>query len=221
MNDRLSQIYNIASSLFITKGYARTQIKDIADGIGMSAGTMYHYFVGKTDILAFILKGTIEPVFLEQDFVLPVKSALFKDLEREVVATFKACDDAFSRPYRHDDASYTYEQMLSDAFDTVWNYGKGLLLIEKNPDAVPELASAYQNYRKAFFSQMLHYVVLFQKNGNCRKLEWPEYATQLMIETIAWWGMHVMNDAFSLQKDIGKETAKQVCIDALLHAYMA
>lgn len=219
MNTRLFQIYEVSSSLFINKGYARTQIKDIAEGIGMSVGTMYHYFIGKADILSFILKVTIDPKFMEQDFALPIQPVLFSGLKDDIKATFAAREKSFARPYRQGDAAYTYEQMLSDAFDTVWQYGKGFLLIEKNPDDMQEIAKDYWNYRQKFFKQMLQYVIRFQEGGVCRMLEKPELSTRLMVETIAWWGMHIMNDAFSPQKDITKETAKSVCMDALLNAY--
>lgn len=219
MNTRLLQIYEISSNLFINKGYARTQIKDIADGIGMSVGTMYHYFIGKTDILSFILKATIDPEFMEQDFALPIQPALFGNLGDDIKATFADREKSFARPYRQNDAAYTYEQMLADAFDTVWRYGKGFLLIEKNPDDMPEIAEDYWNYRQKFFKQMFQYVIRFQENGICRELDVPELSTRLMVETIAWWGMHIMNDAFSPQKDISKEVAKSVCMDALINAY--
>ena len=219
MITRLLQIYEISSNLFINKGYARTQIKDIADGIGMSVGTMYHYFIGKADILSFILKVTIDPEFIEQDFALPIQPLLFNTLGDDIKATFAAREKSFADPYRKSDAGYTYEQMLSDAFDTVWQYGKGFLLIEKNPDDMPEIARDYWNYRQKFFKQMLQYVIRFQENGICRVLEIPELSTRLMVETIAWWGMHIMNDAFSPQRDISKEVAKSVCMDALINAY--
>lgn len=219
LNNRLYQIYEVSSNLFINKGYARTQIKDIADGIGMSVGTMYHYFVGKADILSFILKVTIEPEFMEQDFALPIQPVLFDNLGAEIKATFAAREEAFARSYRQNHMTYTYEQMLSDAFDTIWQYGKGFLLIEKNPDDMKEIAKDYGHYRNKFFGQMLQYVIRFQENGVCRALDMPELSTRLMVETIAWWGMHIMNDAFSPQTDISKDVAKSVCMDALINAY--
>ncbi|MDF2987212.1 MAG: transcriptional regulator, partial [Eubacterium sp.] len=63
MENRMKLIFDAASYLFINKGYARTQIKDIAKEIGLSTGMLYVYFTGKRDILSFILKGTIDPAF--------------------------------------------------------------------------------------------------------------------------------------------------------------
>lgn len=60
MENRLQTIYEAASSLFINKGYMRTQMKDIAKEIGLSTGMLYVYFKGKKDILDFILKCTID-----------------------------------------------------------------------------------------------------------------------------------------------------------------
>lgn len=220
MGNRLIQIYDVASSLFINKGYSRTQIKDIAQGIGISVGTMYHYFVGKADILSFILKVTIEPAFVERDFEFPVDAKLFSTLQDDIKATFESRSRLFAEPYSKKDKSYTFDKMISDAFDTVAQYGKGFLLIENNPDDVGSIAELYRDYRQEFYNQMLNYVSYFKSVGTFRTVRYPEHATRLIIETIAWWGMHVMNDAYTPQKDIPIEIAKQVCMDALINAYM-
>ncbi len=218
MENRMQLIFNAASHLFINKGYARTQIKDIAKEIGLSTGMLYVYFTGKRDILNFILKGTIEPSFITREFELPISSEIFASLDNEIMDAFEKIKKHFAA-HLNDITNYPLEQMLSDAFDVIAKHAIGCLLIEKNTDDLGKLTGYYKEYRRDFYDQVLMYISLYMKEGTFRKVEYPKYCTRLIIETMSWWGMHIMNDAFELQKDISIDAAKKVCMDNLLHAY--
>ena len=101
MENRMNLIYDTASHLFINKGYARTQMKDIAKEIGLSTGMLYVYFTGKRDILNFILKGTIDRAFIAQDFELPIRSEIFAALDHEIMNAFDENTKAFSSHLDH------------------------------------------------------------------------------------------------------------------------
>lgn len=218
MENRMRSIFDAASHLFINKGYARTQIKDIAKEIGLSTGMLYVYFTGKRDILNFILKGTIDQAFITQEFELPIRSELFDSLDNEIMNAFEENTKAFSS-HLDNITEYPLEQMLSDAFEVISKYGIGCLLIEKNPDDLRKLTAYYKEYRKKFYGQVLSYITQYMQTGTFRQVEHPQYITRLIIETLSWWGMHITNDAYEIQKDIPIETAKAVCMDNLLHAY--
>ncbi|WP_313562540.1 helix-turn-helix domain-containing protein [Ruminiclostridium cellobioparum] len=218
MENRMRSIFDAASHLFINKGYARTQIKDIAKEIGLSTGMLYVYFTGKRDILNFILKGTIDQAFITQEFELPIRSELFDSLDNEIMNAFEENTKAFSS-HLDNITDYPLEQMLSDAFEVISKYGIGCLLIEKNPDDLRKLTAYYKEYRKKFYGQVLSYITQYMQTGTFRQVEHPQYITRLIIETLSWWGMHITNDAYEIQKDIPIETAKAVCMDNLLHAY--
>lgn len=218
MENRMRSIFDAASHLFINKGYARTQIKDIAKEIGLSTGMLYVYFTGKRDILNFILKGTIDQAFITQEFELPIRSELFDSLDNEIMNAFEENTKAFSS-HLDNITEYPLEQMLSDAFDVISKYGIGCLLIENNPDDLRKLTVYYKEYRKNFYGQVLSYITQYIQTGTFRRVEHPQYITRLIIETLSWWGMHITNDAYEIQKDIPIETAKAVCMDNLLHAY--
>ena len=218
MENRMQLIFDAASHLFINKGYARTQMKDIAKGIGLSTGMLYIYFTGKRDILSFILKGTISPEFLLQEFELPIRSDLFSSLDSEIIDALKQNSKDFSSHLAAVN-EYPMEQMLSDAYDIISKYGIGCLVIEKNPDDLGKLTDFYKEYRKDFHSQLLAYLTQYMHIGTFRQVAFPQYVTQLIIETMSWWGMHITNDAFEVQTEVAPEMAKNVCLDNLLHAY--
>ncbi len=218
MENRMNLIFGAASHLFINKGYARTQMKDIAKEIGLSTGMLYVYFTGKRELLSFLLKGTIEPAFVTQDFELPIRSELFDSLDSEIMEAFEQNTKTFSA-HLDDITNYPLEQMLSDAFDVISKYGIGCLLIEKNPDDLGKLTAYYKEYRQKFYNQVLSYITQYIQNETFRQVELPQYVTRLIIETMSWWGMHITNDAFDIQKNIPVEIAKSICMDNLLHAY--
>ncbi|WP_414732818.1 TetR/AcrR family transcriptional regulator [Acetobacterium carbinolicum] len=218
MENRMELIFDAASHLFINKGYARTQMKDIAKEIGLSTGMLYVYFTGKRDILSFLLKGTITPVFVTQEFELPICSVRFDSLDNEIMEAFEQNTKAFSA-HLDDITNYPLEQMLSDAFDIISKYGIGCLLIEKNQDDLGKLTGYYKEYRQKFYDQMLSYITKYMQNGTFRPVEFPQYVARLIVETLSWWGMHISNDAFEIQKNISVEMAKSVCMDNLVHAY--
>lgn len=218
MEERLDLIYKAASNLFINKGYKYTQIKDIAKEVGLSTGMIYVYFKGKKEILNFILKVTIEPNFIKQEFNLPIDSSLFVNLEEEMKLAMKEYTSSFSQNLKNV-KEYPFEKMLDDAFNIVSKYAIGCLLIEKNPTDLKILAEFYREYRKKFFEDVYNYLLLYIKNNTVRKVEYVEHTVGAIIQTISWWGMHVMNKAFEVQKDISLEVAKSVCMDNLLNAY--
>ena len=53
---RRNEILRAALDLFISKGYAATKIKDIADAVGMSVGLLFHYFDSKETLYEELIK---------------------------------------------------------------------------------------------------------------------------------------------------------------------
>lgn len=219
MENRLKIIYDAASALFINKGYIRTQVKDIASEIGLSAGMVYVYFKGKREILDFILKCTVDPDFIHREFRYPIDASLFDGLSEEIIAVLSASHERFGAHLPDEAVGYPFQQMLSDAFDIISHYGTGCLILEKNIDDMGKLGDYYQVYRKKFFQHMHDYITLYMGKGEMRTVKHPELTTQLIIETLSWWAMHIRNDAFEIKRQIPLEDAKEVCLDNLIHAY--
>jgi AcrR family transcriptional regulator len=66
--DTRDRIVYSAMMLFARKGYASTSVADILDDAGVNAGSLYHFFPGKQDVLLAVLdayKHGIHPMLLE------------------------------------------------------------------------------------------------------------------------------------------------------------
>ncbi|MGB8450914.1 MAG: helix-turn-helix domain-containing protein [Anaerocolumna sp.] len=216
---RFQKIYEEGSKLFINQGYSRTQIRDIVKVTGISTGALYSLFVSKKAILSFILKCTIEPDLIEYDFKLPIDEKSFPDLEKEIMKAFDDNNFKFGIHLENDAQNYSYEIMLSDAFDILAQYGVGCLFIENNPKESGILWNHYIEYRQKFFGTFSKYIQIFIERGAIRQLLYPQHCIRLMIETLSWWGMHVHLDAFEVKEKISVEVAKKVSIDSLIHSY--
>jgi AcrR family transcriptional regulator len=50
-----SRILDIAAALFVEQGYEATSLRQIADAVGMKAGSLYYHFASKDDLLTAVL----------------------------------------------------------------------------------------------------------------------------------------------------------------------
>jgi AcrR family transcriptional regulator len=215
---RIKTIYDAASKLFISKGYSRTQINDIAHAAGISVGAVYNLFISKKAIFNFVLKCIIDETYIESDFSLPIKEDSFQGLSDEIIKLFRDSNVLFEKKFTN--VSYDFCEMLSDAFDIISRYGAGFLIFQNNGSDCGELYLNYVNFRKMFCEDVEKYIHIFMERGTIRKLEYADYHARLIIETLSWWGMHVKYDAFETNENVSTTISKSVVIDSLKHAYV-
>lgn len=218
MNSRIKSITDAATDLFLRQGYARTQISHIAKAAGISVGSIYNDFSGKQEIMHFVLKCTIDPDFLNREFERPITDDLFGDLNSEIMSLFKQTGADLLKPLEHGIGSYTFEELIADAFDLLARYAVGCLFIEKNQYDFKVLADSYKTYRRHFFDTMLQYLMIFIENGTVRPLDHPQLAVTMIIEILTWWSMDRRYISFE-PSDVSLTAARQICVDTIIHAY--
>ena len=219
VDTRITRIYDVASRMFILQGYSLTQIDHIVKEAGISVGSLYDLFSGKKAILKFILKCTIDPAFMDHDIKLPITEDLFENLNDEVKIFLEEKDRQFSEPLAQQAENYSFEQMLTDAFDVIQRYRIGCLIIEKSPSSYGRLFEYYRNYRKRFYVSILEFLKLYTEKGVIRKVESLELAVIFIIESMTWWAMDIRYDTFEPLDHISDEIAKRTCLDTLVNAY--
>ena len=143
MNQRIQEIAEAATDLFLQQGYAKTQISHIAKAVGVSVGTIYLDFTGKKEIMHFILKRTLEPDFNDREFDRPITDHLFTGLEKQIIACFEQSGRKFAA-HLHTIDQYSLEMLVSDAFDILARYAVGCLFIERNQYDFKKLAEHYR-----------------------------------------------------------------------------
>lgn len=71
MNYRRSQIKLASGKMFAERGIAGTSVRDIAEGVGILSGSLYHYFDSKEAIARAILDEFLSELIDRYDAVLP------------------------------------------------------------------------------------------------------------------------------------------------------
>ena len=65
------QVLDAAGRLFVTRGFAATSTREIAEKVGIrQASLYYYYFAGKDEILAALLERTLRPTLDQVDQIL-------------------------------------------------------------------------------------------------------------------------------------------------------
>lgn len=218
LTQRIDAIVEAATSLFLRQGYSKTQISHIAKAVGVSVGTIYHDFVGKKEIMQYILKTTIQPDFSRRNIETPISGDNFEGLEQDIVDTLEKSAAEFKRPLTQELAGYSFEALISDAFDMLSRYAAGCLFIEKNQYDFKFLAGHYKAYRSNFIDAMAEYLRAFIENGTVRRVEDVELTTVLIVEILSWWAMDIRYTSFEISH-IPVESAKKVCMDNIISAY--
>lgn len=71
MESRQRQIKRVAAKLFVENGIAGTSVREIADGVGMLSGSLYHHFPSKDAIAFAIVSDFLQDLLRRYEFVLP------------------------------------------------------------------------------------------------------------------------------------------------------
>lgn len=71
MESRQTQIKRVAAKLFVEHGIAGTSVRDIADGVGMLSGSLYHHFPSKDAIAFAIVNDFLADLNSRYESVLP------------------------------------------------------------------------------------------------------------------------------------------------------
>lgn len=114
--------------------------------------------------------------------------------------------------------NYSFESLVSDAFDLLSRYAAGCLFIEKNQYDFPFLAKQYKRYREEFVTAMTDYLNAFMAKGTIRTIDNVEFTTIMIVEILSWWAMDRCYISFEIN-DIPSEDAKKVCMDNIVTAY--
>lgn len=216
---RLRKVFDVASRLFVIQGFSGTQIGQIAREAGISIGSMYDLFASKRVILDFLIQCTIEPGFMESNLKLPLDASQLEGLEARVEQAFERITRRFESPLETGCERYAYGHMLSDAFDVLSTYGTGCMLVESNPEAFGDLFALYSRYRSRFYETVERYIRVFREQGQLRPQPQAAHAARYIVDSLFWWTMQVHYDIFEADEPVLPAVAKEICTDALFHAY--
>ncbi|MGN0064684.1 MAG: TetR/AcrR family transcriptional regulator [Nocardioides sp.] len=89
---RREELLAIAASLFATKGFRRTTVRDIADAAGILSGSLYHHFDSKESMVDEILSSFQDELFGQYDEILASEADARTRFEQAIRASVAAIE---------------------------------------------------------------------------------------------------------------------------------
>jgi len=223
--DRLRELLDAATAVFIAQGYRQTQMADVAAAMGVAKGTVYLYVESKEALFAACLRHADReaPAVSELDLPLAaprpgeLASELAENLAREssAPALIAALDGA-----PQEAVAAELERIVRELFAISARHRTVIELFDRCANALPELAAIF--YGGGRFHQLDQLTRYFERRIECGAMPAvpaPALAARFVIEAIATWAVHMHWDPApqSFDPTDAEETVVRFVLGGLLH----
>lgn len=223
-DDRLEQLVQVATRVFLEQGYAKTQMADVATALGVAKGTVYLYVESKEALFDLVARYADAPRPFEKKPALPVRTprpgATIKYVRERVaqsrVPPTLAKAQAHSRVH---DARAEFEAIVRELYDTLAANRWGIKLLDRSAQDFPELAAVwFEGARGGLIALLTQYL----DERVRRRVFWsvPDtaVAARLIIETVVFWAVHRHADPHPQVVD--EAVAKDTVVQFLTRAFI-
>lgn len=185
MGTRRNQIKRVAARLFVERGVGGTSVRDIADGVGLLSGSLYHHFASKDAIAFAILDDFIRDLNVRYASVLPHVNGMREELRALLRSSIEVAE-------RHPYATEIYQNELA----------------YHGPQAPPEIAEGVRK-ANAFW---VNTASRARESGELRPELDPEEFSRLVRESV-WWSVRQHRESLAERGTSIAETLVAVFLD--------
>jgi len=219
---RWVELVETATAVFLNKGYKRTQMADITEAMGLSAGAIYRYVESKEALFDLLVRAgagmKLEAVELVPPVATPRPGAtlafLRKTLKREGrIASLHA---ALSRP-KVENVSVEFESIVRELYAKTAQFRVGIKLLDRSALDWPELAALWSgHWRATLVDQLARYFDLRISQHLLSPVPDTKAWSRFVIETVAFFALHRHYDPFpTVMSDL---IAEDTVVRALIRA---
>lgn len=211
-----------ATQVFLNKGYKRTQMADITDAMGLSAGAIYRYVESKEALFDLVVRAgagmQVEVSELRPPIATPRPGAtlgfLRETLKREGrIASLHA---ALARP-KVEDAAGEFESVVRELYAKTVQFRVGIKLLDRSALDWPELAALWSgHWRAGLVNQLSRYLDLRISQHLLSPVPDTKAWGRFVIETVVFFALHRHYDPFPtpMTDAIAEDTAVRALIRA-------
>ena len=200
--DRLERLVDCATQVFITQGYARTQMADVATALGVAKGTLYLTVESKEALFDLAARYSDAPRPFTKPPTLPVRTpkpeATLKFVRErlakaQIPPTLAA---ALTRRAAARNTRHELETILRELYDTLAANRYGIKLVDCCARDYPELAALwFEGARGGLIVALEQYLESPQRRRALRTFPAPAVVARMLIETVVFWAVHRHWDA--------------------------
>jgi len=226
--DRFAAVVDSAARTFITHGYQRTQVQDVADALSLAKGTLYGYAQGKSALFAAAVRYAdgVEPVPQPGD--LPVPAPTGGEVAALVTArlagelTDLTLNRALARPAGAESPA-ELANIVTDLCARLGRHRIAIKLVDRCAPELPELAEVWFGAgRWALVAAVGEYLERGRSTGALTLAGPAPLIARTVVELCALWAVHIHFDPSPTPA--GTQTTVAVDVDtvtATLAAFVA
>jgi AcrR family transcriptional regulator len=222
--DRFPQLIEVATRIFVERGYRPTQMADVADALGVAKGTLYGYVESKEALFDAAVRFADDPDAGPDLEALPLRSPPAGSTVAFVRARLmsEARDLALvralgSRKAPRDGAAELAE-VVGDLFRRMHRSRRALKLVDRCALDHPELGAVwFEEGRWGQVALLGEYLERRIAQGRLRAVPSVAFAARAILETIATWAIHMPWDPSP--RPLGEAETEEALVDLIVHAY--
>src|SRR5215207_3101891 len=196
--DRFAAVVNAAARSFITHGYQRTQVQDVADALGLAKGTLYGYAQGKAALFAAAVRYADghEPLPALPDLPVPAPAAgeiaalVSGRLAGEIVdlKLARALVDPLPADATPTDLRAEFAGIVIDLYARLARHRIAIKLVDRCAPELPDLAQVwFGTGRQAHVSGVEEYLLRRQRAGTVALPGPVPLVARTIVELCALW----------------------------------
>lgn len=197
--DRFSAVVAAAAQVFITHGYHRAQIQDVADALGLGKGTLYGYTQNKAALFGAAVRYADghDPLPTPADLPVPaptdgeVAAIIAGRLAAEITDLHLA--KALAHPLPADAAEGDAElaAIVTDLYARLAKHRVAIKLVDRCAPELPELADVwFGTGRRAHVSGVQEYLTRRHQAGTLTLPGPAPLLARTIVELCALWAVH-------------------------------
>ena len=220
--DRIEQLVAAATEVFIERGYARTQIADVAEALGVAKGTIYLYVESKEALFDLALRladaSTPYPQLPALPFRTPRRGATLRFVRERLAAEGLPAALAASPRKSPPDTAAELGGIVRELYDALARNRRAIKLVDRSARDYPELADLwFAGARGGVIERLAQYLADRIRRGALRPVPDPLVAARLVLETVVFWAVHRHWDAHpqTVSDELARETVVRFVVGAL------
>lgn len=227
--DRLPQLLDAATRVFVEQGYRRTQMADVAAEMGVAKGTLYLYVESKEALFDLVCRYADQPPKSASQVRFPVRSPKAGATLRYVRDELQrhrgvpALTAALGRK-RPGDVAGEVGAIVGELYDQLAANRRRIKLIDTSARDYPELAKLwFEGARGGLLDLFAVYLKARIARGLVAPVPNVEATARLVLETTVFWAVHRHFESRPLQvgEDVARATVVQFVVRALTNEEMA
>jgi AcrR family transcriptional regulator len=217
---RFGQLIQVATRIFIERGYRQTQMADVAEGLGVAKGTLYGYVESKEAMfdaaLRFADGHLAHPEPPDLPLPTPAEGATQAYVRSRIGAevTDMLLVQVMNDRLILNDPVNELSAVLSDLYRRIARHRLAMKLVDRCAAEYPDLASIwFGEGRWAQHQLLVQWLETRADQERFRRVDNPNIVARTMLETIAFWAMHRHFDASP--QEVDDVAAERAVVDLL------